>query len=296
MTVVRATAFAKLTLSLRVLGRRPDGFHDIEALTASIGQPHDTLAVRAGDRPGVRFELETDDADDDVPATRTNLAVRAVEAILVAAGRDDGVDLRLSKRIPAGAGLGGGSADAAAALIVTRQLLDLDVDDASMVALAATLGSDVPFCLYGGAAWMRGRGELVAPVELAHGIPMLLAVPPFRLSTPAVYRMWDELGGPRSDRPVPAPPPIATVQAELANDLEPAAERLQPALREFRERFERAAGRPALLAGSGSSLVVPVDDARALPALADRATAGLGWPVVPAATVSRGVRVERPEA
>ncbi|HEX7520810.1 MAG TPA: hypothetical protein VF441_02000 [Acidimicrobiia bacterium] len=295
MTVVRATAFAKLTLSLRVLGRRPDGFHDIEALTASIGQPHDTLAVRAGDRPGVRFELETDDADD-VPATRTNLAVRAVEAILLAAGRDDGVDLMLSKRIPAGAGLGGGSADAAAALVVTRQLLDLDVDDASMVALAATLGSDVPFCLYGGAAWMRGRGELVEPVELARGIPMLLAVPPFRLSTPAVYRMWDDLGGPRSDRPVPAPPPIATVQAELANDLEPAAERLEPALREFRERFERVAGRPALLAGSGSSLVVPVDDARALPALADRATAGLGWPVVPAATVSRGVRVEHPEA
>jgi 4-diphosphocytidyl-2-C-methyl-D-erythritol kinase len=295
MTVVRATAFAKLTLSLRVLGRRPDGFHDIEALTASIGQPHDTLAVRAGDRPGVRFELETDDADD-VPATRTNLAVRAVEVILAAAGRDDGVDLTLSKRIPAGAGLGGGSADAAAALVVTRQLLDLDVDDASMVALAATLGSDVPFCLYGGAAWMRGRGELVEPVELARGIPMLLAVPPFRLSTPAVYRMWDELGGPRSDRPVPAPPPIATVQAELANDLEPAAERLEPALREFRERFERAAGRPALLAGSGSSLVVPVDDARALPVLADRVTAGLGWPVVPAATVSRGVRVERPEA
>lgn len=295
MTVVRATAFAKLTLSLRVLGRRPDGFHDIEALAASIGQPHDTLAVRAGDRPGVRFELETDDADD-VPATHTNLAVRAVEVILAAAGRDDGVDLTLSKRIPAGAGLGGGSADAAAALVVTRQLLDLDVDDASMVALAATLGSDVPFCLYGGAAWMRGRGELVEPVELARGIPMLLAVPPFRLSTPAVYRMWDELGGPRSDRPVPAPPPIATVQAELANDLEPAAERLEPALREFRERFERAAGRPALLAGSGSSLVVPVDDARALPVLADRVTAGLGWPVVPAATVSRGVRVERPEA
>ena len=243
----------------------------------------------------MRFELETDEADD-VPATRHNLAVRAVEAILAAAGRDDGVDLMLSKRIPAGAGLGGGSADAAAALVVTRRLLELDVDDASMVALAATLGSDVPFCLYGGAAWMRGRGELVEPVELARGIPMLLAVPPFRLSTPAVYRTWDELGGPRSDRPVPAPPSIATVQAELANDLEPAAERLEPALREFRERFERAAGRPALLAGSGSSLVVPVDDACALPALADRVTAGLGWPVVPAATVSRGVRVERPEA
>lgn len=295
MTVVRATAFAKLTLSLRVFGRRADGFHDIEALTVSIGQPHDTLVVRASDRPGVHLELEADDSD--VLDTHANLAVRAVEAILAAADRGDaGVDLMLRKRIPAGAGLGGGSADAAAALVVTRQLLDLDVDDASMVELAATLGSDVPFCLYGGAAWMRGRGELVEPVELARGIPMLLAVPPFRLSTPAVYEAWDELGGPRSDRPVPAPPPIARVQAELANDLEPAAERLEPDLREFRERVERAAGRPALLAGSGSSLVVPVDDARALPALADQVTTSLGWPVVPAATVSRGVRVERPEA
>jgi len=285
-----ATVHAKLTLSLRIVGTLPDGYHELDALTVSIGQPRDTLTVDLA-HEGVSLTL-TAAEPDDVPPGPDNLAVRAVDAALRAAGVQQGVALTLRKGIPAGAGLGGGSADAAAALLATREALALDLDDAALLALAKELGADVPFCLAGGAAWMRGRGEHLLPVAPILGLPLLVAVPPFRLSTPAVYRAWDELGGPQSTRAVPAPAPAADLLPTLHNDLEPAAEHLEPRLREFRDRLEAAAGRPALLAGSGSAYVVPLDDAAGLPRVAARVEEQIQNPVMASATVSRGVRLE----
>ncbi len=188
--------------------------------------------------------------------------------------------------------MGGGSADAAAALLAVRRLLEVDVDDAELAELAASVGSDVPFCLHGGAARMRGRGELLEPVELPRGVGFVVAVPPFRLATPAVYRHWDELGGPSATRSVPAPRRIASILPELANDLEPAAESLEPRLVEFRLALEQAAGAPALLAGSGSAYVVALNDVRVLPETVDRVQRALHVPVVGTAAVSRGVRLD----
>jgi len=290
---VRATAYPKLTLSLRVLGRRPDGYHDIEALVVSLGQPHDVLEAFAVPAPGgVQVEMVRDDDGADIPSDYRNLAFVAAESLLVRAGRSGhGVRLVLRKRIPAGAGLGGGSADAAAALLAVRRLLEVDVDDDGVLEIAAGVGSDVPFCLRGGAAWIRGRGELVEPVDVQHGLGFVIAIPPFRLSTPDVYRAWDRLGGPTSTRTVPAPRRIAPVLAELGNDLEPAAEAVEPRLREFRAALENATERPALLAGSGSAYVVPVHDVRTLPGLVDRVRQRLRVPVVGTTTVPRGVRL-----
>jgi 4-diphosphocytidyl-2-C-methyl-D-erythritol kinase len=290
---VRATAFAKLTLSLRVLGRRPDdGFHDLEALTVPIGQPHDTIeAVAVPDPPGVHLDVVT--GDEGVPSGHENLAFRAAEALVLHAGRaGHGVHLTLRKRIPPARGLGGGSADAAAAMLAVDRLLEVSASPADMLALAAQLGSDVPFFLAGGAVWMRGRGEEIESVSLRVGIPMLVAMPPFSIATHDVYRAWDELGGPRSARSIPAPAPIAALTATLVNDLEPAAEKIEPRLRPFRERLEGASGREALLAGSGSSYVVLVDGPRGLPERAQEVGKEIGVPVVAAATVSRAVRVE----
>ncbi|HEU5309757.1 MAG TPA: 4-(cytidine 5'-diphospho)-2-C-methyl-D-erythritol kinase, partial [Acidimicrobiia bacterium] len=266
---VRATAYPKLNLSLRVLGRRPDGYHDLESLVVSLGQPHDVLEAFAVPAPGgVRVEVSGVEVGEDVPSDHRNLAFIAAEKLLVRAGRSGhGVRLVLRKHIPAGGGLGGGSADAAAALLAVRRLLDVDVDDAGVLEIASEVGSDVPFCLRGGAAWMRGRGEIVDPVAVPTGLAFVVAIPPFRLSTPDVYKAWDKLGGPRSERVVPAPRRLAPVIDELVNDLEPAAEALQPRLVEFRDALEAATGAPALLAGSGSAYVVPVADARRLPTL-----------------------------
>lgn len=290
---VRATAYPKLNLSLRVLGRRRDGYHDVESLVISLGQPHDVLEAFAVPAPGgVRVEVVRDEASDEVPSDHRNLAFIAAEKLLVRAGRSGhGVRLVLRKHIPAGGGLGGGSADAAAALLAVRKLLEVDVDDAGVMALAAEVGSDVPFCVRGGAAWMRGRGEIVEPVGVPTGLAFVVTIPPFRLSTPDVYKAWDKLGGPQAERAVPAPRRIKHLVPELVNDLEPAAEALEPRMREFRAALEAVTGASALLAGSGSAYVVPIADARRLPRLVDQVRRRLRVPVVGTTSVSRGVRL-----
>jgi 4-diphosphocytidyl-2-C-methyl-D-erythritol kinase len=239
----------------------------------------------------VTFEM--DGEIDGVPSGRENLAARAADELLVRAGRSGhGVQVSLRKKIPAGGGLGGGSADAAATLVAIRRLIEVDIDDADLRDVGATVGSDVPFCLQGGAAWMRGRGEILEPVDLPVGIAFLVVLPPFRLATSAVYAAWDELGGPHSERLVPAPAVIAGVVAELGNDLEAAAVVVEPRLADFRAALEEAAGAPAIMAGSGSAYVVPVvDDDRNVAGYARRVSRRLHLPVTPAATVSRGVRL-----
>ena len=260
---------AKLTLSLRILGTRPDGFHELEALTVSIDSPADRLTFAAAPAGDVRLALSG--TTDDVPAGPDNLVVRAARAVLPRAA---GVSIALHKQIPPGAGLGGGSSDAACAL---RELgAQHGLDPGVVARAAAKLGSDVPFCLHGSPAWMRGRGELLEPVELTEAVHVLVVVPPFGLSTPAVYRAWDELGGPRAGRVVAPPAGIAGLVDGLANDLEAAAARVEPRWTEFRAELEAATGVAALLAGSGSACWLPFDDPEASRAAAARVERALG--------------------
>jgi 4-diphosphocytidyl-2-C-methyl-D-erythritol kinase len=254
--------FAKLTLSLRVLGLRPDGYHELDALTVSVSEPHDELTVAlCGD--GVSLEL-SGRAATGVATGRDNLALRAADALLAIVDderRPSGVQVAIRKEIPAGAGLGGGSADAAAVLVALDRLLQIGLSTDEIEAIAAGLGSDVPFCVRGGAARMRGRGERIDAATIPP-LRVLVAVPPFSIATPAVYRAWDELGGPISTRVVPGPSGVC----DLANDLEPAAERVEPRLATFRARLEATVGAAAILAGSGSACAVlyePDDEAGA---------------------------------
>ena len=289
---VRATAYSKLTLALRVVGRRDDGFHDLEALAVSVADPHDVIEVAAVPHPGgITFELSGE--TDSVPLGADNLAVRAGEAVMLRAGRSGhGVRMTLRKKIPAGAGLGGGSADAAAAIIAIQRLLEIEIDDARLREVGASIGSDVPFCLTGGAAWMRGRGELLEPVDLHAGLPVLVAIPPYHVSTPEVYAAWDELRRPRARRVVDAPDQIAALTPTLANDLEAAAEVVEPRLTEFRIALEEAAGAPAVLAGSGGAYaVIPDGEHDRVTSLARRVRRALKVPVAASQTVSRGVRL-----
>ncbi len=213
----RRLAPAKLTLSLRVLGVRPDGFHLIESEMVSLDLA-DELEFTEGDG----LEVVGNGA---VPADDSNLVRRALQA----AGRT--AHVRLHKRIPMGAGLGGGSADAAAVLRWAG-VTDLT--------LAASLGADVPFCLIGGRAKVSGVGEVVDPLPFEDG-EFTLVTPPFAVSTPAVYHAWDELGGPRADGP---------------NDLEPAALAVEPRLVEWRDRLAAITGATPVLAGSGATWFV----------------------------------------
>jgi 4-diphosphocytidyl-2-C-methyl-D-erythritol kinase len=177
-------------------------------------------------------------------------------------------------------------------MLAVHRLLEVEVSEPDLFELAADLGSDVPFFLAGGPAWMRGRGEKLERVALRPGLPMLVVMPPFPVATVDVYRAWDELGGPRSDRSVPAPAPVDGVAPELANDLEPAAEHVEPRLLPLRERVEEATGRNALMAGSGPTYVVLADGPVGLPERAQELSNAVGVPVAAAATVSKGVRLE----
>lgn len=290
---VRATAYAKLTLSLSVLGRRTDGYHDLEALAVSIVDPHDILELEAVPHPGgVTFSV--DGVTDLVPNGADNLAVRAAEDLLIRAGRSGhGVLMRLRKSIPAGSGLGGGSADAAAAFAAVRRMLEVDIGDDELTELGAAIGSDVPFCMKGGAAWMRGRGEQLEPVTLDGQLPLVVVLPPFRIATPDVYQAWDELGGPIAQRRIAAPPAAAGLITGLANDLEVAAERVEPRLAAFREDLEAVAKAPVVLAGSGSAYaVIPaVDTVKAAGAVANRISSKLRVPTTATSVSAHGVRL-----
>ena len=183
---------AKLNLSLAVLARRADGYHDIETLMVGVTLG-DTLAVRARVEPGIRLavrygpELVDTPLARDVPAGRDNLVVRAAEALAAAAGVDRGLEIDLVKRVPAGAGLGGGSSDAAAVLRGAARAWGLDWHRERLAAIGATIGSDVPFFLGDGPAIAAGRGEQLEPVVGIPPLPAVIACPAAGLSTAAVY-------------------------------------------------------------------------------------------------------------
>ena len=226
-------ARAKLTLSLRITGRRADGYHllDSEMVTLDLA---DRLEMSDGDGLEVVGETSGPAASSAslaamaIPTGDDNLVRRALSL----AGRSAFV--RLHKRIPPGAGLGGGSADAAAVLRWAG-LTDPE--------MAAKLGADVPFCLVGGRARVRGIGEILEPLdfdEVSHR-PFTLLCPPLTVSTADVYRAWDDLGGP---------------SGENGNDLEPAALAVEPRLAEWRDRLFNATGETPKLAGSGATWFV----------------------------------------
>jgi 4-diphosphocytidyl-2-C-methyl-D-erythritol kinase len=220
MTTTVVVAPAKLTISLRVTGVRDDGFHLIDAEMVTLDLI-DTLTFGAGDG----LEITGESVRAGVPVDDSNLVRRA----LALAGRS--AHVRVDKRIPPGAGLGGGSADAAAVLRWA------DVDDPE---LAASLGADVPFCVRGGRARVTGIGEHLEPLPFEPRT-YTLSIPPFGCETAAVYRAWDDLGGPSGSN---------------ANDLEQAAIAVEPRLAASRDALGDATGAQPQLAGSGSTWFV----------------------------------------
>ena len=211
-------ARAKLTLSLRITGVRADGYHLIDAEMVTLDLA-DTLLFGAGEGIEVIPLVDT-------PRFTPSLVTDALTAV----GRSAFV--RLEKRIPVGGGLGGGSADAAAVLRFAGRADDL--------ALASSLGADVPFCCVGGRARVTGIGDVVDPLPF-EARTFTLLTPPFGVETAAVYAVWDELGGPTSPGP---------------NDLEPAALAVEPRLADWRDRLGDATGHTPVLAGSGSTWFV----------------------------------------
>lgn len=183
---MQLSAPAKINLSFRIVGKRPDGFHQIESLMSPISLA-DRLSFRLLEN-STAVEFICDDAS--LPAGPGNLVVRAAQAFLAASGRQVGVSIELEKRIPHGAGLGGGSSDAATALLGLNQLLDAKFSNEQLMQIGAEIGSDVPFFIVQSAANCRGRGEEVATTILPRALRLLLVKPQFGVPTPAAYSRW----------------------------------------------------------------------------------------------------------
>ncbi len=247
-------ANAKLTLALHVTGMRPDGYHSLDALVVEVDAPSDVVTLSAG-ISGVVCNVHGP-TSSGVPNDATNLAARAALALLP---YGEAISIDIEKNIPSGAGLGGGSSDAAS--VIRALSLRYGVSDTRAEEIAASLGADVLVCLRGGVNRMEGRGEIVSRLIAPDELCLVIAAPPFQCSTPEVYRTWDEMGGPSSKRVVEPPASWASLWGgEWRNDLEPAAERVAPELIPFRMMVEEVCGRPAILAGSGSSYAVVMPD------------------------------------
>lgn len=299
---------AKVNLLLRVLGRREDGYHEIETLFQGIDvTDHLEVSLEPGGGPDVTLDV----VGPDLGPADQNLAWRAARAALDAAGAAARVRIRLVKRVPAGAGLGGGSSDAAAVLRAVNALLGSPLDAMRLRALGAALGSDVPFFLGPSPlAVGRGRGEALQPLTPLPSAPVVLVLPLVHVATGEAYAALAEgrhasgvagaapravPGGGAGGTSVAPPASWTAVEAVARNDFEEVIPALHPEVAASLDAL-RGAGAPlALLSGSGAACFGVFHD----DAIAERAAAGLSarldWPVVVTRTLERWKAVEEVE-
>ena len=262
-------AHAKINWSLNITGRRADGYHLLDMLMQTIDL-HDTLEIESAG--GLSLTV------DGTPAGEENLVLRAAMALNRRAGTRHGARMALTKRIPARAGLGGGSADCATALRALNGLWGLGLPEAELLEIGLSLGADVPFCLTGGLAVVRGIGEDITTVPGAPIIPLVLVVPGGGLSTGAVFSLWDRGGFPEVKLDNGALAGAVTagrldeVQRLCDNALTAPAVSLMPEIGTLIDGMRSLGAGAAFMTGSGSAVVGAFADddaarraARALP-------------------------------
>jgi 4-diphosphocytidyl-2-C-methyl-D-erythritol kinase len=302
---LRVRVPAKINLHIGVGPRRDDGYHELVSVMQTVSL-HDTLRLRSSElgpaaHPSARrlmcLALTLDDESrshgaDALPLDEDNLVVRAARSLMdeigIGVGRTivvdpaDGSDhdeapcthLHLTKRIPIAAGMAGGSADAAAALIGLNALWDLGIEQERLRELAAGLGSDIPFCVVGGTVLATGTGTAIARVLTRGTSHWVIGMDDVPLSTPAVYAAFDELDTPRATEPdlvlqALRTGDVAMLAAALHNDLEPAAIALRPQLADRRSAMLEAGALAAIVSGSGPTLLGLASDALHAHALAE---------------------------
>ena len=235
-------ALAKVNRSLCVLGERPDGYHELDTIFQTIDL-FDELSLEEDDRLTLSIEGGTLSADG------SNLVLKAAHALSASAGAVRGARLSLKKRIPVGAGLGGGSADAAAALLGLNALWGLGSCDEELRLAAASVGSDVAFFLFGGRARGTGRGEQIEPLPDEPDESLVLVIPPFGMPTPDVYRALGARLLPTRRRRA-----RRWKRCPTGTTSRPLPRRLHPDLRALRASLRSAGASRARLSGSGSTL------------------------------------------
>ena len=291
--MIAVRAHAKINLDLRVLGARPDGFHELRTVFQAISL-HDVVECIPREGP---FAIEC--ATAGVPLDRTNLVWRAAEALwrsLRRAGPLRDVTIRLDKRIPLQAGLGGGSTNAAATLIALARLWRVPVRANQLTDVAATLGADVPFFLAGGTALGLGRGDEVYPLADLPRHWIVLLIPGFGVSTVDAYRWYDSeremARGVSTREPQIVPGPWPSRAAQMINDLEAPIARHHPEIDQMRTSLRRAGALAAAMSGSGST-VFGLFQKRRDALTASAGLSGSGWRVLLTESLGRGEYARR---
>jgi len=245
MNAMQVRAPAKINLSLRILNKRPDGFHEIETLIAPISL-FDEIEIERQSR-WIDFQCD----DPSIPHGDDNLVVRAARAFFDSTKQKSGISITLKKKIPHGAGLGGGSSDAASTLIALNELFETNLPREALAKLSESIGSDVPFFIFQSPAICKGRGELVTPMKLPEPLSILLLKPEFGVSTAWAYQRWED------SHPIPG---VTYESQEFAsqtfvNDLErPVFEKFVFLAQVKMWLLKQSEVAAALMSGSGSTM------------------------------------------
>ncbi|MBD7996105.1 4-(cytidine 5'-diphospho)-2-C-methyl-D-erythritol kinase [Arthrobacter sp. Sa2CUA1] len=282
---VRVRAPGKINVSLKVGPLRADGYHAVASVYLAVSLFEEVTASAAA-QPGITVRVDAGGPlripADGIPLGPDNLVARAAAALAGHAGiQDPAVDLVITKHVPVAGGMGGGSADAAAALLACNELWGTGLSAADLALLGAGLGADVPFALAGGAAVGLGVGDELTPVAAAAPLHWVLVAADTGLSTPAVYRRLDALrtsSGAGTEEPETADPAVlaaltagnaAALAGVIHNDLQPAALSLAPALDNVLQRGKELGALAGIVSGSGPTLAFLAADADAAARLQD---------------------------
>ena len=288
-------AWAKVNLFLRVLGMRDDGYHELQTLIVPVSLG-DRMVVRADadpSSPTTSLTLDVTGASDlvsGVPRDGSNLIFRAAAALAERTGVRGSADVMVEKLIPSGAGLGGGSADAAATLRVLNDLWRCGLGPEALREVGAAVGSDVPALIMGGAVRVGGRGDVVEPARIMP-LSISLVTFPFSVSTPEAFRWWDREGstGPEPGAVFGAAAPegdVAALARVVFNDLEEPVIRRHPQIAEAKKILLEGGSLGAVMSGSGPSLVgLMGGEAARLTLDAERAIADLGGRTLPCRSI-----------
>jgi 4-diphosphocytidyl-2-C-methyl-D-erythritol kinase len=285
-------SFAKINLSLRILGKRPDGYHEIQTVLQTVSL-HDNLHIAAASDPGLIFSCD----DAAIPHNSTNLVVKAAEALRDRYDVKAGARIKLEKRIPVQGGLGGGSSNAAVTLLALAQLWELPATLGDLLQIGRTLGADVPFFLNGGCALATGIGTTLTTLPNLPQQRILIVAPQAKVATADAYQA---LKAPALTtlRPVSI---LANSRTQsifsdseqwplcdhLENDFERVIFDIEPEIRRVKEALIQAGARCALLAGSGSSVFGIFDSNEVLRSAAQALQQESGWRIFSCVTLSR---------
>jgi 4-diphosphocytidyl-2-C-methyl-D-erythritol kinase len=264
---MQVLAPAKINLSLKILGRRSDGFHEIDTLMAPISLC-DEIRIERSDKEGIEFHCD----DASLPQGDDNLIVRAAKSFFAVTKLKPAVCVELQKKIPHGAGLGGGSSDAAFTLLALNELFETNLPREALSKMAEMIGSDIPFFIFQSAAVCKGRGELVTPLKLRQSLSLILIKPGFAVSTSWAYHHW------QGSREIPR---VSYAAQEfggqtLVNDLErPAFEKFVFLAQLKMWLLKQPEVGVALMSGSGSATFAVLRENAEADHIAERAKAEL---------------------